>query len=236
MFDEQRNQLLADLDLAHAAFYESAVFGGPSLHFHLRSLDAAKEGDLERVAESVYAVLVSWGMHRMGPGGSKMCEFGKFRASLEVVWPIVASLREKTPDTLGEADWSSLQKVFSEICCMASKTSLVGNSKVMAHLLPKLVPPVDREYTLKFLFGRGDITIGTDVEWQKLKRVLEDFFYTVVQSPIFQPKAQEWLTHPDQYKWDTSPLKIVDNLVIGFSKMSREEQAIAKNSLGIALA
>jgi len=236
MFDEQRNRLLADLDLAHAAFYDAAVFGGPSLHFHLRGLDAAKEGDLECVAESVYAVLASWGMHRMGPGGSKMCEFGKFRASLETVWPIVASLREKTPDTLDEADWSSLQKVFSEICCMASKTSLVGNSKVMAHLLPKLVPPVDREYTLKFLFGRGDITNGTDVEWEKLKRVLADFFYPIVQSPIFQSKAQEWLTHPDKYKWDTSPLKIVDNLVIGLSKLLRTEQAAAKNSLGIALA
>lgn len=57
MFDEQRNRLLADLDLAHAAFYEAAVFGGPSLHFHLGSLDAAKEGDVERVAECFYAVL-----------------------------------------------------------------------------------------------------------------------------------------------------------------------------------
>jgi hypothetical protein len=32
------------------------------------------------------------------------------------------------------------------------------------------------------------------------------------------------LTHKDQFAWDTSPLKIVDNLVIGFLKMVRGEK------------
>jgi hypothetical protein len=60
--------------------------------------------------------------------------------------------------------------------------------------------------------------------------VLESFFYPVEQSSVFQPKAKVWLEHPDRYKWDTSPLKIVDNLVIGLSKMSRAEQVVAKHS------
>jgi hypothetical protein len=235
MFDKQRNRVLGELDLAHQSFYHTEIFGGPSLHFHLKSLDAAKERDLDRVAESVYAVLTAWGMHRMGPGGSKMCEFGKFRASLQAVWPIVIPLQIKTPDTLTESDWSSLQGVFSEVCCMASKSSLVGNSKVMAHLLPNLVPPVDREYTLKFLFGRGNITNGIDLEWGKLRMVLEGFFYPVSQSPIFQLKAEEWLLQRDRYKWDTSSLKIVDNLVIGLSKMSRADQPSSKILAEVAM-
>lgn len=160
----------------------------------------------------------------MGPGGSKMGEFGEFHSSLKIVWPIALSLKEKTPSSLTESDWSGLREVFCGIRCMASGTSLVGNSKVMAHLLPKLVPPVDREYTLKFLFGRGDITNGIDIEWKKLRQVLEGFFYPIGQSSVFQPKAKEWLDLPDRYKWDTSPLKIVDNLVIGLSKMSRVDQ------------
>jgi hypothetical protein len=224
MFDEQRNRFLGNLDLAHQSFYQAEVFGGPSLHFHLRSLDAAKGYELDRVAESIYAVLVSWGMHRMGPGGSKMCEFGKFRASLQSVWPTVVSLQAKTPHSLNESDWNSIQEVFSGICCMASKTSLVGNSKVMAHLLPNLVPPVDREYTLKFLFGRGDIRNGIAVEWIRLRLVLEDFFYPVSRSTVFLPKAEEWLQQRNLYKWDTSALKIVDNLLIGLTKISRAER------------
>jgi hypothetical protein len=75
MFDNQRNSLLGALDTAHDAYYRAEVFGGPSLHFHLRGLEAARSQDFERFAEYVYAVLASWGMHRMGPGGSKMREF-----------------------------------------------------------------------------------------------------------------------------------------------------------------
>jgi hypothetical protein len=166
----------------------------------------------------------------MGPGGSKMGELGEFHSSVRVVWPIEQSLQGKTPNSLTESDWGGLREIFCGIRCMASGTSLVGNSKVMAHLLPKLVPPVDREYTLKFLFGRGDITNGIDIEWKKLRQVLEGFFYPIGHSSVFQPKAKEWLDLPDRYKWDTSPLKIVDNLVIGLSKMSRVDHGATKHS------
>lgn len=194
------------------------------MHFHLRSLEAARAQDFERFAEYVYAVLASWGMHRMGPGGSKMREFEEFRASLQVVWPAALRLQDKTPGNLNESDWPDLKTVFCGIRCMASGTSLVGNSKVMAHLLPHLIPPVDREYTLKFLFGNGQIRNGIEVEWKKLVQILEGFFYPVAQFPLFQSKAESWLAHNDRFKWDTSHLKILDNLVIGFSKMVRAER------------
>jgi hypothetical protein len=218
MFDDQQNRLLTALDGAHDAYYRAELFGGPSLHFHLKTLEAARAQDFERFVEHVYAVLPSWGMHRMG-GGPKMHEFSEFHSSMRVVWPIALQLQEKTPSSLDESDWTSLRTVFCGIRCMASGTSLIGNSKVMAHLLPRLIPPVDREYTLNFLFRHNRITNGIEIEWKKLVQILDGFFYPVARSPIFQPKAEEWLTHNDRFKWDTSPLKIVDNLVIGLSKM-----------------
>jgi hypothetical protein len=129
----------------------------------------------------------------MGPGGSKMCEFNDFQSSLQRIWPTALQLQAKTPSSLSEEDWSNLKNVFCEIRCMASRTSLVGNSKVMAHLLPRLIPPVDREYTLKFLFGHGQITNGVEVEWKKLVHILDDFFYPIAQSPLFQCKAERCL-------------------------------------------
>ena len=189
-----------------------------------RTREAARAQDFERFVEYVYAVLPSWGMHRMG-GGPKMLEFGEFHSSMMAVWPIALSLQEKTPTTLTESDWSRLGEVFCEIHCMSSRTSLVGNSKVMTHLLPKLIPPVDREYTLNFLFRSGQITNGIEREWNKLREILEGFFYPVARSPLFQSKAEEWLSHTEQFKWDTSPLKIVDNLVIGLSKIEHPKLA-----------
>ena len=230
MFDDQQNCLLAALDEAHDAYYRAAVFAGPSLHFHLKTLEAARAKDFERFAESVYAVLASWGMHRMGPGGSKMREFGEFQESLQGLWPIALQIRDKTPNSLGAGDWASLRTMFCGIRCMASGTSLVGNSKVMAHLVSNLIPPVDREYTLKFLFRHGQIVNGIDDEWKKLEQILTGFFYPVAQSTAFQRKTDEWLTRTDQFKWDTSALKIVDNLVIGLSKMARSEKEVSDAS------
>jgi hypothetical protein len=224
VFEDQRNQLLANLDEAHEAYYWAATFAGPSLYFHLRSLEAAYANDFEHVVEYLYALLTSWGMHRMGPGGSKMREFEGFKESLKRVWPITLELRHKMPSDLEEEDWSNLRKAFCELHCMDSGTSLVANSKVMAHLLPKLIPPVDRQYTLKFLFKHGRINNGIELEWRRLEEILIGFFYPIANSIVFQDRAAEWLTRTDQFKWDTSALKIVDNLVIGLSKIAHNEK------------
>jgi hypothetical protein len=184
----------------------------------VRALQAGKEGDLARFTEAVYALLTAWGMHRMGRGGSKMREFEDFQASLKPLWPVIVNLQQATPDDLDEDGWRALGKVFCGVRCMATGTSLVGNSKVMAHALPRLAAPVDREYTLKFLFGHGTITNGLDRECQKFQTILRDFFYPIVASAPFKAKAGEWAGQADTFRWDTSPLKMADNLVIGFMK------------------
>jgi len=219
MFETHRERLLLSLDVAHAAYYRSATFGGPSLHFHLRALEAGKDGDLGRFTGSVYALLTAWGMHRMGRGGSKMREFEDFEASLKPLWPVVLRLQQATPENLGDAGWRELSKVFCGIRCMATRTSLVGNSKVMAHALPNLVAPVDREYTLRFLFGSTYIANDLEREWGTLQKILSGFFYPLLRSEPFKLKAREWQERCAEFKWDTSPLKIADNLVIGLKSM-----------------
>jgi len=37
----------------------------------------------ERFIEYIYATLASWGMHRMGPGSSKMEDYDKFKFSVD---------------------------------------------------------------------------------------------------------------------------------------------------------
>jgi hypothetical protein len=229
MFDNQRSRVIQALDAAHAAYYSAEVFGGPSLYFHQRALDASAGKNLVEFADYVYALLAAWGMHRMGPGGSKMRDFQVFSASLQSLWPTILRLQDRSPNVLDESDWNDLKIVFTGLRCMASGTSLVGNSKVMAHALPKLIPPVDREYTLKFLFGHGQITNGVEVEWEKFTKILSGFFYPVLQAESFKSKAEQWMRQPDIFKWDTSPLKVVDNLIIGLSKENHADvEAVGK--------
>lgn len=215
MFRTQQSRLLRNLDAAHAAYYTAAVFGGPSLHFHLRALDAARAKDCPRFAEASYAMLAAWGMHRMGTRGAKVREFSDYEASLGAAWPTILGLQGKQPLELEDRDWKDLEAVFSTIHAMASSGSLVGNSKVMAHAVPNLVPPVDREYTLRFLRPGKGIPPTKEGEWNLLRELLEGFFYPVAGDKRFSEKVAVWMAAPSRYKWDTSPLKVVDNLIIG---------------------
>jgi hypothetical protein len=100
----------------------------------------------------------------------------------------------------------------------------------MAHLLPKLVPPVDREYTLRLLFGRGDITNGIDIEWKKPRQVLEGFSTGLVTHQSFNRRLKNGWTFPIDTNGDTSPLKIVDNLVIGLSAVTALIKTLRQNA------
>jgi hypothetical protein len=111
---------------------------------------------------------------------------------------------------------------------MKTKTHLVGNSKVMAHALPNLVPPIDREYTLRFLYGSTNITNGLDREWKMMQSILRDFFYPLLGSELFKARTEKWLGDANTYKWNTSRLKIVDNLIIGLMKHQQQERLPSK--------
>ena len=215
MFEKQKNRLLNTLDEAHEAYRHARRFTGPSVYFHVRALEAARSRDFERFTESAYAMLASWGMHRMGRGSAKMRGFEDFQSSLCDVWPAALSLQAKTPADLCDSDWAELKAIFCGIRCMATRVSLVGNSKIMAHLLSNLIAPVDGQYTLKLLFGHNRIKKGIEAEWMLLAQILERFFYPIVCSPLFQSKAATWLADPNRSDWDTSELKIVDNLIVG---------------------
>lgn len=176
MFDKRLNEIIAQIDRAHRAYYEAETFGGPSLHFHLRALDASRERDFAGFAESAYAMLASWGMHRMGPKGAKMCEFNRFEESIDQAWPIILDLQAVDVVDIKEEHWTKLECIFSTLDVMQSGTSIVGKSKVMAHALPNLVAPVDRQYTLRLLYETTSLKNDEALEWKKLRELLQHFF------------------------------------------------------------
>lgn len=211
-------QVLKNADRYHRQYYAVKTFGGPSLHFHRRALGL--EGSVSPAVRSelIYGVLASWGMHRMGKGGSKMLPYDTFRNSLQATAAPAVTAGRINPAIMSEGDWRILESIFKAIQVMASKTSIVGNSKVMAHLIPNAVAPVDREYTLKFLFGNGNITNDLDKEWLLFRKIHEEFFYPIANDRAFQHVAVKWIAEQGTWPWDTSLLKVVDNLVIGAMK------------------
>lgn len=216
-FARKSRDVVRNAERYHGAFYDANKFSGPSLYFHRRALAARKRPDFERQLEYVYAALASWGMHRMGPRGAKMVEFDRFEQSLLDLKPQVFDASTLTLDRIREGDWVLIQEIFTRMEVMSSGPITVGNSKVLAHLLPDLVPPIDREYTLHFLRGSKYVPVGPEKQWQLMHDVLVGFFSPIAKSVRFRSivRRNGWLTDNVAYPWDTSVPKLIDNLVIG---------------------
>jgi len=215
--------LLENADRFHSAYHLADTFGGPSLYFHERALESRHAPASLPHLEYVYATLASWGMHRMGSGGSKMCAFREFHASVNGLEGKILSAQGLMPATINEAGWSVLKEIFMGIKIMSSRTLLVGNSKAMHHMMPNIIPPIDREYTLRYLCGNTMIANNPEKEWQTMRTLIAGFFIPVATDAAFTAKAATWLAA--KRPWDTSVMKLVDNLLIGSRKPSMPKTA-----------
>jgi hypothetical protein len=75
---------------------------------------------------------------------------------------------------------------------------------------------IDREYTLRYLCGNTTIANDIEREWQTMKEMISGFFIPVAQDPAFAAKAEMWLAAGNP--WDTSVMKVIDNMLIGSRK------------------
>jgi hypothetical protein len=170
----------------------------------------------------------------MGTGGSKMKYFDSYKVSMNRLWPKIQRAAQFDPFQMDADKWLHLKGLFFGIDVMASGTSLVGNSKVMAHALPHLIPPVDREYTLNYLYGNGNIQNDKEKEWEKLKEIVTTFFLPITREESFKEKYVAWSQEQHDFPWDTSPLKVVDNLLIGAVKIEKQGEQDAGGTGGQA--
>lgn len=87
--DNRVDELCANFAAHLALFSTSEPFAGPSLYFHRKTLDlrrrhtsilslAADDGYFD----AAYATLTAWGMHRMGPGNTKLVDLAVIRDSV----------------------------------------------------------------------------------------------------------------------------------------------------------
>jgi hypothetical protein len=207
-------EILLHAETYHKKYYLYDAFSGPDLYFHKRALSVEYEKWQEKI-EMIYAALVSWGMHRMGTNGPKMQSFDSFEKSMSNARDKILGLQHSAPQSISLSEWETLEQLFKEIKVMSSGTTIVGNSKVLAHVIPNLVAPIDRKYTFKYLFESDTFQNCLEGEWQLMRKILSEFYYPIASAPKFQDKAKCWMADEANFSWDTSILKVVDNLVIG---------------------
>jgi hypothetical protein len=162
-------------------------------------------------------------MHRLG---SRMKNFPDFKQSITSSKSILLELEEFKLNTLTEDNrehaFSLLDRLFRSLRVMESDSNLVGNSKVIHHLLPDLVPSIDRQYTVQFFYGRNLTSKYTPTydkeEEPPLFIEIMNCFYTICRRLN--------LTESDYDKtkpMNTSIPKVIDNAIIGLVLSEKEK-------------
>lgn len=225
--------LLAGFPGYLALFQREDVFSGPSIYFHQKTrymLDRFRflsDCDAQAVAacidddvflECLYATLTAWGLHRMGPRGAKLAEFKDYTESLrrhrEAVCGLasrrISELRDDEVDSVAEAIW----RLIPALKIGSPRTTIVSGSKAIHHLLPDLVPPIDRAYTLRFFFGRR---VLSEAEEEPAFHLMYPHFRHIAVA--CKGGIDKRLAQPTQ--WDTSITKVIDNAIVGYMRAHR---------------
>ena len=194
------------------------TFVGPSVYFHEKTLAERWRHETantllqsDEFFDYLYATLSAWGLHRMGSRNTKLVDMDRLKASLRSQQTRIQDLWTLSLTGLAAAElpeitaqlWSILRRLKVSI----AKKRLVANSKALHHVLPSLIPPIDRTYTYRFFYAATGL--GTLEEKAAFSQIYERFHRIAA-------------ANKDQIRcrigrgFHTSETKVIDNAIIGY--------------------
>jgi hypothetical protein len=195
------------------AYDDNPPFSPEQLRVHRRTVALRQQAGSVRAAvdngtfvESLYLTLRKW---RIGQRQSKLVSLDDFKAALRAVLPRMEQLERVAingaglPANLTEQVW----KLVYSLGVVENNAKIVAGTKTLHHLLPNLVPPMDRDYTRAF-FGFPNPALG-DYRQPGVFRDMYDHLAEIARQ--VRPKA--YVTGSG---WRTSRTKILDNAVVAF--------------------
>jgi hypothetical protein len=215
--NDRVTKLISEFDNCIAAFESAQLFTGPSLYFHFKTLAIRKKyltavGTLsdDDFFDSLYATLAAWGMHRMGAGKAKLTELDEIKDSFRRQIDPIGRIESLSMTGLNQSQVQQVaQQLWDIIAALkvgVGETKIVANSKALHHLLPSLVPPIDREYTTRFFYHHKTFNQGDEAAFLEMY-------------PQFHKIATSRQQEIDQQigkGMNTSETKVIDNAIVGF--------------------
>jgi len=211
------NELIEGFSEYCDTFDQANLFSGPSNYFHFKTLKLLREHQSVTQAiqdsnylDSLYAMLASWGMHRMGPTGAKLAEMEELKKSLsrharsiqELEYLIITEIEKEQVEHVVHLLWN----IISNLKIGLARTKIVAGSKALHHLLPDLIPPIDRQYTLRFFYNNTSLNRGDEIAF----REMYPRFHQIAVS--CESKIESRLGRG----MNTSITKVIDNAIVGY--------------------
>ncbi len=162
--------------------------------------------------ESLYATLTAWGLHRMGPKGAKLVDFCVMVDSFRALEQQISSLAPLTLWQLGgEHVGAVARRIWDVMLALrlgSGETKIVAGSKALHHVLPELVPPIDRGHTIYLFFHNKNLNQGDEAAF------LEMFPYFHWIGTLCRDRIEGRLGRG----MNTSSTKVIDNAIVGYAR------------------
>ena len=191
----------------------------PSIYLYLKIFENQRKVNYRvekliperKFLELVYVTLISWNMNMRG---ARMVNSDTFVESIQGFSKNIFQLKDKELHLLSENEFEEVLRLtkplFLGLKVMKSKSKIVGVSKTLHFLLPKLFPPMDRRYTMNFFYGHLNYFNDENKEFDSFSILLSEF-YKITQKLKLNSKDV------DNVLWNTTVPKLIDNAIIGYT-------------------
>jgi len=210
-------ELVENFDDYIQCFDKASIFSGPSLYFHKKVIEVLRTKGISRALKSdqffeyLYATLASWGLHRMGKTNTKLIDYDEFKKVITSQKERFLNLKNKRITEIDSRTseiteiTKELQGLIENLKVGKGESKIVFSSKTIHHLLPDLVPPIDRQYTLVFFYN------------SKTPSHIDNCFSEIY--PYFISIACQKRDNIRQKVgkgFHTSETKVIDNAIVGY--------------------
>ncbi|MDP1758304.1 MAG: hypothetical protein Q8K77_00725, partial [Thermodesulfovibrionales bacterium] len=185
----------------------------------------------DRHIEMIYATLASWGMHKMGDPKitkAKMVEFPEFKNSIIKHRDPLQQLSSLRMDSCNQEQYGKhiddMEQIYYTLKVSISEATIVAHSKTLAHILPNLIPPIDRQYTIRFFTQENKNFFAESGKYrlvnlpQGIVAQFVDFKKYCCRMKMLFDRCEHQLFTIDKETFNTSSPKIMDNLIMAFVK------------------
>jgi hypothetical protein len=213
------------------------AFGGPCVYFHNECLAAGNEEFLsQRHIEMLYATLTAWGMHRMGDSEkakTKLKEWVRFRSSIESQLEALKPFRRHRLLEMSESEYSAaileIRPHYNALDLSVSDATIVVNSKALHHLFPEFIPPIDRQYTIRFFTQPPEKWLDSNGKFKtiQLPKALDNqfqlFYETCIAMKRLADRVDANLLRREQQQSRVSIPKALDNGIVNYVRITTSE-------------
>ena len=158
--------------------------------------------------KALYETLRAWGLGARGSNLRPLTEFGPALQSVSAALEPLESLRIDADDLDVEECTKSVWRAVGSVGVVRNKAVLVAGSKTLHHLLPDLVPPMDRAYTRPF-FGWHD---------QRFQNHQAECFRLAFTALVIVARRAHVAQYVGTHPWHSSVSKVLDNGVVGLMR------------------